>query len=192
MEKLSILNNRIKTLGEERFNKRVVLGNGNENADVVLVGEAPGAEEEKQGLPFVGMAGGILKDLTDRLELKGLYITNTVKIRPTKPSPKTGKPVNRPPNREELDFFIPFLFEEIELISPKVVVTLGNTPLRAFMQNNKAVIGDCHGRGLPFGINGKKFTLYPMYHPASVIYNRSLEAVFIKDGENLLNERING
>ena len=75
-----------------------------------------------------------------------IYISNVVKLRPTKESPKTGKAVNRPPSAEEIAFFLPFLQAEIQTIAPKVLVTLGNVPLKAVTGEKKAVIGDYHGR----------------------------------------------
>ncbi|MBQ9090884.1 MAG: uracil-DNA glycosylase, partial [Anaerotignum sp.] len=113
--------------------KTIVFGEGAENPALMMIGEAPGGDEEKQGRPFVGKAG---KNLSAFLEVVGLkreeiYISNVVKLRPTKESPKTGKAVNRPPSSEEISFFLPYLLEEIKTISPKVIVTLGNVPLKA-------------------------------------------------------------
>ena len=113
--------------------KTIVFGEGAEAPLLMMIGEAPGGDEEKQGRPFVGKAG---KNLSAFLEVVGLkreeiYISNVVKLRPTKESPKTGKAVNRPPSAEEIAFFLPFLQEEIQTIAPKVLVTLGNVPLKA-------------------------------------------------------------
>ena len=129
----------------------IVFGEGAENPALMMIGEAPGGDEEKQGRPFVGKAG---KNLSAFLEVVGLkreeiYISNVVKLRPTKESPKTGKAVNRPPSAEEIAFFLPYLLEEIKVISPKVVVTLGNVPLKAVTGEKKAVIGDYHGKPTP-------------------------------------------
>ena len=123
------LSERIISACERAFpDKKPVLGEGSPNARLMLIGEAPGSEEERLGRPFVGKAG---KNLDSFLEMTGLdrkelYITNTVKIRPARQSGKTGKPVNRPPNACELEFFIPFLMEEIGIVSPRLIVTLGN------------------------------------------------------------------
>ena len=158
----------------------IVFGEGAENPALMMIGEAPGGDEEKQGRPFVGKAG---KNLSAFLEVVGLkreeiYISNVVKLRPTKESPKTGKAVNRPPSAEEIAFFLPYLLEEIKVISPKVVVTLGNVPLKAVTGERKAVIGDYHGKPTPLA-DGR--TLFALYHPAAVIYNRALQATYDED-----------
>lgn len=160
-------------------NRRVVFGDGNLGAKIMLIGEAPGGEEEKQGKPFVGKAGQNLNEFLEilGLERSNLYISNVVKLRPYKLSPKTNKPVNRPPNKEELKFFVPYLHEEINLVKPELVVTLGNFALKNVTLDNKVVIGDCHGELME--VNGIK--LFPLYHPASVIYNRSLRDVYLAD-----------
>ena len=162
--------------------KTIVFGEGAQSPALMMIGEAPGGEEEKQGRPFVGKAG---KNLSAFLEVLGLkreeiYISNVVKLRPVKESPKTGKAVNRPPSGEEIAFFLPFLQEEIAMVAPKVIVTLGNVPLKAVSGEKGAVIGDYHGKPLPLA-EGR--ILFALYHPAAVIYNRSLQAVY--DGDLL-------
>ncbi|MDO4301515.1 MAG: uracil-DNA glycosylase [Clostridia bacterium] len=159
--------------------RRVVFGEGKINAEIMLIGEAPGGEEDRLGRPFVGKAG---KNLDEFLEIVGLeredlYISNVVKLRPFKLSPKTNKPVNRPPNKEELDFFVPLLYKEIELVKPKLIVTLGNFALKNVLMNQKVSIGDYHGRLIE--TDGKK--IFPLYHPASVIYDRAKGPVYIED-----------
>ena len=157
--------------------KLLVYGEGALHARVMLVGEAPGEQETLQGRPFVGKAG---KNLDEFLELAGmdrgqLYVTNTVKFRPTKRS-AAGRTVNRPPTQEEIKLFLPWLTAEIELVGPRYIITLGNVPLKALMGRG-SVIGDAHGRFIDW--NGR--LLFPMYHPASVIYNPSLRAVYAED-----------
>ena len=157
--------------------KILVHGEGEIGARVMLVGEAPGEQETLQGRPFVGKAG---KNLDEFLELAGLersqlYVTNAVKFRPTKRS-AAGRTVNRPPTREEVSLFLPWLRREIELVAPEVIVTLGNVPLRA-LTGPKAVIGDVHGAFQD--VDGLR--LYPMYHPASLIYNPALREVYAED-----------
>lgn len=157
--------------------KILVHGEGEIGARVMLVGEAPGEQETLQGRPFVGKAG---KNLDEFLELAGLersqlYVTNAVKFRPTKRS-AAGRTVNRPPTREEVSLFLPWLRREIELVAPEVIVTLGNVPLRA-LTGPKAVIGDVHGAFQ----NADGLRLYPMYHPASLIYNPALREVYAED-----------
>lgn len=159
--------------------RKIVFGDGDIGAKIMLIGEAPGGEEEKQGKPFVGKAGQNLNEFLEilGLERSNLYISNVVKLRPYKLSPKTNKPVNRPPNKEELKFFVPYLHREIDIVKPELVVTLGNFALKNVTLDNKIVIGDCHGELME--INNIK--LFPLYHPASVIYNRSLREVYLSD-----------
>lgn len=157
--------------------KTLVFGDGKTESRLVLVGEAPGEQETVEGKPFVGKAG---KNLTEFLSLSGLqrsdlYITNTVKIRPSKLS-KAGRIVNRPPTREEIALFLPWLKREIEYIRPKCICTLGNVPLKALLGNDK-VIGEVHGTF----IEADGYLYYPMYHPASLIYNPSLKEVYARD-----------
>ena len=160
--------------------KRLVFGEGAQAPRLMMIGEAPGGEEEKQGKPFVGKAG---KNLSAFLEVIGftreeIYISNVVKLRPTKNSPKTGKAVNRPPSKEEIQFFLPYLKEEIQLVSPQVIVTLGNVPLKAVTGEKNSNIGDAHGT--PASLADGKI-LFPLYHPAAIIYNRALTEVYQED-----------
>ena len=170
-------------IGEVYEGERKVLvhGEGRVGARVMLIGEAPGEQESLKRRPFVGKAG---KNLDEFLELAGIdrgemYVSNAVKFRPTTLS-AAGRVVNRPPTREEVKLFLPWLMREIELVAPEVVVTLGNVPLRALV-GPKAVIGDVHGQFMD--LNGAR--LYPMYHPASLIYNPALRAVYAQDVEYL-------
>lgn len=166
--------------------KPIVLGEGNaDHPPVMLIGEAPGEQESLQGRPFVGKAGKNLDGFLQVLELnrEDIYISNVVKIRPTKVSDK-GRTSNRPPNKEELALFTPYLMEEILLVQPKMIVTLGNVALKALC-GPKAVIGDMHGRENRVTVTHEKqsaeFAVFPLYHPASIIYNRSLQEVY--DGD---------
>jgi len=157
--------------------KILVHGEGATASRVMLIGEAPGEQETLQRRPFVGKAG---KNLNEFLELAGLersdlYVSNTVKFRPTKIS-AAGRVVNRPPTKEEIKLFLPFLKREMELVQPEVVVTLGNVPLRALL-GNRVVIGDVHGRFQAW----ENMRIYPMYHPASLIYNPGLRDTYADD-----------
>lgn len=165
--------------------KPLVFGDGPHSRPVLmLVGEAPGEQEALQCKPFVGKAG---KNLTDFLTAVGLrrsdiYITNVVKVRPTKLS-AAGRTVNRPPSREEKALFTPWLMREIAIVRPEAVVTLGNVALRAFMPDT---IGHVHGtwqRAVIAPPRDEAFTLplFALYHPASVIYNRALGDVYRQD-----------
>lgn len=166
--------------------KPLVFGEGKaDRPPIMLIGEAPGEQETLQGRPFVGKAG---KNLDGFLQVVGLarediYISNVVKIRPTKVSAK-GSVSNRPPNREELLLFTPYLYEEIQLVQPRMIVTLGNVALKALLGKD-AVIGQCHGRVteavVAAGGRESVFPVFPLYHPASIIYNRSLTKVYQED-----------
>ena len=172
--------------------KPIVLGEGKtDHPQVMLIGEAPGEQESLQGRPFVGKAGKNLDGFLQVLELKreDIYISNVVKIRPTKVSDK-GRTSNRPPNKEELALFTPYLMEEILLIKPQKIVTLGNFALKALC-GPRAVIGDMHGQETRVTVKHEKqegeFALFPLYHPASIIYNRSLQEVYDRDLQTLKN-----
>ncbi len=157
--------------------KVLVFGEGRVGAPVMLIGEAPGEQESLQGRPFVGKAGRNLDAFLEGvgMERGALYVTNAVKFRPTKLSP-AGRVVNRPPTQEEVSLFLPWLTREIELVNPRCVVTLGNVPLRA-LTGRRSVIGAVHGAFMD--LNGRR--LYPMYHPASIIYNPALKALYQED-----------
>ena len=159
----------------------LVLGEGPLGAAVMLIGEAPGEQEEKLRRPFVGKAGRNLDGFLAAagLDRSGLYVTNAVKLRPTRLS-RAGRVVNRPPTREEIDAFEPWLRREIRLVRPGCVVTLGNVPLQALLGRG-AAIGRLHGQFL----EAEGAALFPMYHPASVIYNPSLKAVMEADMRSL-------
>lgn len=163
----------------EESTEPIVFGEGNRDAKLVLVGEAPGAKEIELGRPFVGQAG---KNLDEFLEILGLergdiYITNVVKIRPYKINEKTGRKSNRPPNKKEIEKYGKYMEEEIRAIQPKVVVTLGNVSLRAVLKDQKATIGEMHGEPIPY----EGYYVFPLYHPASIIYNQELKKTYIED-----------
>ncbi len=178
------LYNELKAICEEQFSgRKLVVGEGCTEPNLVLVGEAPGGEEEKQGRPFVGKAGKNLEEFLDILGLKrsDIYITNVVKLRPFKINPRTGRISNRPPNRQEVDFFTPYLKKELDILSPRYVVTLGNFALKAVSEDKNAVIGSVHGSEIPM----PHFMLFPLYHPASIIYNPALKSVYTEDLKKL-------
>lgn len=157
----------------------LVFGEGPMCPKLMLIGEAPGEQESLMGRPFVGKAG---KNLDHFLALAGLkreeiYISNVVKFRPTKAG-KTGRLSNRPPTREEVALFSPWLLREIKLVRPSMIATLGNVPLKA-LTDPKATIGEMHGRVIDTNQTGRP--LFALYHPASLIYNRSLTNVYEAD-----------
>lgn len=175
---------RAHMLESEYAHKSPVFGEGKISAKIALVGEAPGGEEEKAGRPFVGKAGKNLTEFLSHLNLSRdeVYITNAVKLRPSKPSPKTGRELNRTPNLQEIEFFNPYLHRELEIIAPNYIVTLGNIPLRA-VSGQDIKIGDCHGRLVKTPCAYEN--IFALYHPAAVIYNQSLKNIYINDLEKL-------
>lgn len=155
---------------------------------LMLIGEAPGEQEALQGRPFVGKAGKNLDAFLDAVKLKReeIYISNVVKVRPSKIS-AAGRVVNRPPSKEEKALFTPWLMREIAIVQPDALVTLGNVALQAFIDD---VIGNRHGRWSRAVIqptDAQAFTLplFALYHPASVIYNGSLKATYAADLQRL-------
>jgi DNA polymerase len=160
----------------------MVYGDGSIDADIMLIGEAPGAEETRLLRPFVGKAGKNLDEFLEKIERKrcDIYISNVVKFRPFKVSSK-GRLSNRPPKRQETELMLPLLLREIEAVAPKVVVTLGNVPLKAVSGQSSLVIGSCHARVMPAKAMSHSFALFALYHPASIIYNRALSEVYQQD-----------
>lgn len=182
--RLEKLKDEIRAMVKEIYPDRewvLVFGEGPAQARLMLVGEAPGEQEAMLGRPFVGKAGKLLDAFIagTGLEREQMYVTNTVKFRPSRVS-KAGRVVNRTPTGEEIAAFLPFLKREIEQVNPACVVTLGNVPLRALL-GEKETIGQAHGQ-----LRRQEDRLYfPMYHPASMIYNPSLKPIFAQDMEKL-------
>jgi uracil-DNA glycosylase family 4 len=148
---------------------RMVPGEGDPGADVMFVGEAPGANEDKLGRPFVGRAGKLLDELIGCAGLArgDVWITNVVKARP---------PKNRDPKADEVAHCMPWLEFEVELIRPRVIVPLGRHALKHFAPAAK--IAEVHGRLL-------NERLFPLYHPAAAMYNQTLRATLFDDARAL-------
>jgi len=172
-------------------NKVLVYGEGNLDAKLALVGEAPGRHETVQGRPFVGQAGKILDEFLGILGLNRdeLYITSVVKFRPFKVNPDTGGISNRPPNKEEIGLSKSWLFKELSIVKPSMVVSLGNIALQTLANNPKLTIGKVHGTPLDVELGDKKLpiTLFPLYHPASIIYRKELREIYLEDLSKLKN-----
>ncbi len=153
-------------VNDVRGESRLVLGHGDPYSSVVLVGEAPGADEVKQGRPFVGRAGKLLDEALDQAGLprSRIWITNVVKIRPTEPGAKGGRR-NRPPTGEERQAFRPWLERELEIIKPKAVVCLGATAASALL-GRTVKIGAERGHWLDGPAGTKVLTTY---HPAYLL-----------------------
>lgn len=173
----------IKTMADFPVKKEdMVFGQGCPDAKIMLVGEAPGAEEIRLKKPFVGKAGENLNVFLKAvgLEREQIYITNVVKFRPFVESANCRRRNRTPSVREQMHQAV-FLLREIELIKPEIVVTLGNIALRAVSCDKKAVVGALHGRNMQMTHGAHAFCLFSLYHPASIIYNQSLKEVYAAD-----------
>ena len=151
---------------------QLVMGDGRADADIVFIGEAPGKNEDLQGKPFIGAAGTFLDEMLAAAQLRrqDVYITNIVKYRP---------PNNRDPLPEEKRAFWPYLMRQLQIIQPKVVITLGRHSGMAFIPD--LVISRDHGNPRWAQFNGLKFLVIPLYHPAAALYNGALRQTLIED-----------
>jgi uracil-DNA glycosylase len=138
---------------------RVVFGSGNADADLMFVGEAPGAEEDRQGLPFVGRAGAFLSELLEGIGLRreDVFIANVLKCRP---------PGNRDPQPEEIDSCRPYLEQQVELIQPRVIGTLGNFSTK-LLTGNPTGITKVSGTAQQHFMGGRHVFILPLFHPAA-------------------------
>jgi uracil-DNA glycosylase family 4 len=143
----------------------VVFGSGNADADLMFIGEAPGANEDKQGLPFVGQAGKLLDKLLVEIGLDraDVFICNTVKCRP---------PNNRDPHPNEIESCNRYLRRQVELIEPSVICTLGNFATK-LLRADTTGISRLHGQPEVRTIGPRAVRLYPLYHPAAALYTPS-------------------
>ena len=162
-----------------------VNGFGNAGSSVVLIGEAPGKDEVLQGRPFVGQAGKILTHFLAGagIERNDLYITNLIKYRLARAGKRPGTLANRPAASKEISFSSQYLKKEIGIISPRVIVTLGNVPLKGVdlaYDCGGLTLSESHGKLLKI-VEETPLYLFPMYHPASTIYRPELNAVYEDD-----------
>ena len=141
---------------------QVVFGSGNPQAQILLVGEAPGAEEDKQGIPFCGASGKVLNELLASINLsrEDIFITNTILCRPEH---------NRPPAKEEVQNCRDRLDQLIAIMKPKVIVTIGNFATERIL--GKKGITSLRGKEFSITINQDKVTVVPVVHPANLLYN---------------------
>lgn len=172
---------------------QLVFGDGNPDADILFIGEAPGKNEDQQGKPFVGAAGKFLNDMlaTVDLQREDVYITNIVKYRP---------PNNRDPLPDEKAAFLPYLQAQLEVIQPKLVVTLGRHSMNCFLpdlqiskihgqpkririnmrrQAERIESGDTHAS--PEATAGVPIVIMPLFHPAAALYNGAMRQTLIDD-----------
>jgi DNA polymerase len=153
--------------------KQVVPGAGSAEAEIMFIGEGPGQKEDELGIPFVGAAGKFLDEMLETIKLKReeVYIANVVKCRP---------PANRDPLPEEAESCWPWLEKQIEIINPKLVVTLGRHSMERFLPNQK--ISQIHGKAMRRNIPGLGARVfYALYHPAAALYNGSMRTILIQD-----------
>ena len=152
---------------------QVVFGDGNPQAEIMFVGEAPGFYEDRQGKPFVGAAGRLLNQLLTEIGIQrhDVYISNIIKCRP---------PNNRNPRAEEIENCKPYLLTQIDMIRPKVVCTLGNFSTQALL-GKKMGITKVRGQAFSMG----SYTLIPMLHPAAALHREALLEAVKEDFRNL-------
>jgi DNA polymerase len=153
---------------------RIVFGDGNPHAELVFIGEGPGEEEDRQGLPFVGRAGVLLTQMIDAMGLRrdNVYIANIVKCRP---------PNNRAPEKDETNTCLPFLERQLAVIAPKVIVCLGNVAVQALLGSTEPM---ARVRGKWFDWRGVK--LLPTYHPAYLLRNPNAKPIVWQDLQKVM------
>jgi uracil-DNA glycosylase family 4 len=164
--------------------KNAVLGEGNLDADILLIGEAPGYWEDVKGKPFVGLAGAILDEMLSKIGLSRdrVYIANILKCRP---------PENRDPLASEIETCVPYLNQQIRIIKPKIVVTLGRHSTSYILSKCGLAGGGItkvHGRTYEVELLGLRVLLIPMYHPAAVLYNPKYKSALENDFQLLKRE----
>jgi DNA polymerase len=147
---------------------QLVFGDGNPEAEIVFIGEAPGKNEDEKGIPFVGAAGKFLNEMLEmiNLERQDIYITNIVKYRP---------PNNRDPLPDEKSAFLPYLQEQLNIIKPKMIVTLGRHSMDVLLPGLK--ISQVHGKPMRY----KDHVYLPLFHPAAALYNGGMRQTLIDD-----------
>lgn len=171
----------------KNHNYHSVFGEGDADADIMFIGEAPGKQEAKSGRPFVGAAGKVLDELLQSIDLEreDVYITNVVKDRP---------PDNRDPRPEEIELYTPFLLEQIDVIQPKVIATLGRFAMEFILDQfdlepEEQKISRLHGQVLEAEASYGPISVVPLYHPAVALY-RSDQKQTLKDDFQALKQFI--
>lgn len=161
-----------------------VIGEGNHDADIVFIGEAPGKNEAEQARPFCGASGRVLDQMLDSISLdrKDVYVTNIVKDRP---------PDNRDPSPEEIKLYSPFLDEQLNIIQPSVIATLGRFSMKYILEKfslpeAKQTITALHGKAIPATAAYGEIHIVPLYHPAVALYSGSSKQTLISDMQTLL------
>ena len=154
----------------------LVMGDGNLDADIVFIGEAPGKNEDEQGLPFVGAAGKFLNEMlaSANMNRQDVYITNIVKYRP---------PGNRDPEPEEKEAFWPFLWRQLEIIQPKIVATLGRHSMEYFLPGAKISLVHGQPKRVTMQLDEQELSIVvlPLFHPAAALYNGAMRETLMND-----------
>lgn len=166
--------------------KNPVPGEGDRQASIFLVGEAPGEKEDESGRPFIGPAGKLLTELIESIGLRRekVYITNIVKCRP---------PGNRDPERDEIEACLPYLIRQIKLIKPKIIIALGRHAARALFELTGLKwinMTRQHGKTYSTRLLGLEVKIIPTYHPASALYNPSLRRIIEEDFRKVIKSTI--
>lgn len=180
MNKEEILNQVEKAIGAcrkcrlYRTATQAVPGSGNPNARIIFIGEAPGFNEDQQGLPFVGRAGRLLDELLSEIGLRraDVWIGNVIKHRP---------PENRDPMIDEIRACKPFIIDQIKALNPRIIATLGRFAMEVFLPSAK--ISAVHGKAF----KGLNRVIYPLYHPAAALRSESVLKELRRDFRNLVN-----
>ncbi len=173
------LKERVKACNKCALSKtrgKIIFGEGNPHAEILVIGEAPGREEDKIGRPFVGKSGELLNKILTVCGFsrnEHIYISNIVRCHP---------PGNRVPSVSEVQTCFPYLLEQIGFIDPKIIITLGATPLKELTDNKGAKITKLRGRW----INWNDRLLMPVYHPAALLRNPALKADTWEDFKNVV------
>ena len=156
-----------------------VIGQGDHDAKLMFVGEAPGENEAKTGVPFCGAAGRVLDELLASINLKRseVYVTNILKDRP---------PNNRDPSPQEIELYSPFLLRQIKIIQPKIIATLGRFSMEFIMkeydlEDELTKISLLHGKSFTTSVGDRQLQIVPLYHPAVALYNASQRTTLEED-----------
>ncbi len=181
MDSLKKIREDLLKINDDLSKANLVMSRGSEDAKIMFIGEAPGREEDEQGLPFVGRAGKQLSLFLKKAGIKedDVYITNIVKYRP---------PNNRDPTKQEITRYAPYLKRQINIIKPDIICTLGNHSTKIVLTNfvpedidKIKGISQLRGKVSYVKIDGFNYKVIPVYHPAATLYNRALESVFEND-----------
>ncbi len=163
IEEIKEILNKSQELQISKTAKNIVIGDGNQNAKIMIIGEAPGEQEDESGIPFCGKSGQLLEKAFAQISLnkkENLFITNTVFWRPLN---------NRQPHKEEIEYCLPYLLKIISIIKPKIIITAGAISTKAFLndENISSKIGKFHLPNESLKLN--EIQIFPIYHPAYLL-----------------------